>query len=73
MSRNEARRELSQKEVNRRYAKAGIIVNANDDVPLDEADACYKSAEEVVGAVVKAGLAEVEYKLWPLSSLKGLS
>jgi tRNA-splicing ligase RtcB len=73
MSRSEAKRELSQKEVNQRYAKAGIIVNSADDVPLDEADACYKSAQEVVDAVVKAGLAEVEYRLWPLSSLKGLS
>jgi len=73
MSRSEAKRELSQKEVNQRYAKAGIIVNSADDVPIDEADACYKSAQEVVDAVVKAGLAEVEYRLWPLSSLKGLS
>lgn len=72
MSRSEAKRELSQKEVNQRYAKAGIIVNSADDVPIDEADACYKSAQEVVDAVVKAGLAEVEYRLWPLSSLKGL-
>ena len=72
MSRSAARRELSQKEVNRRYAQAGIIVNAAADVPLDEADECYKSAQEVVDAVVKAGLAEIEYHLWPLASLKGL-
>jgi tRNA-splicing ligase RtcB len=72
MSRSAARRELSQKEVNRRYAQAGIIVNAAADIPLDEADEVYKSAQEVVDAVVKAGLAEIEYHLWPLASLKGL-
>jgi tRNA-splicing ligase RtcB len=72
MSRGEAKRELSQKEVNRRYAEAGIVVNAEADVPLDESDVCYKSAREVVAAVTDAGLAEVMYRLWPLASLKGL-
>ncbi len=72
MSRSAAKRELSQKEVNKRYAKAGIIVNAAADVPLDESDECYKPAQEVVDAVVRAGLAEIEYHLWPLASLKGL-
>ena len=64
--------ELSQKEVNRRYAEAGIVVNASADVPLDESDVCYKPAREVVAAVTSAGLAEVMYRLWPLASLKGL-
>ncbi|MEO8285540.1 MAG: RtcB family protein [Chloroflexota bacterium] len=72
MSRSQAKRKLSQQEVNKRYAKDGIIVNANADVPLDEADAAYKSAQEVVSAVTSAGLAEITYKLWPLASLKGL-
>ncbi len=72
MSRGEAKRELSQKEVNRRYAEAGIVVNASADVPLDESDVCYKPAREVVAAVTSAGLAEVVYRLWPLASLKGL-
>lgn len=72
MSRGAAKKELDQKEVNRRYARAGIIVNNAADVPLDEADEAYKSAQEVVNAVVRAGLAEIEYHLWPLASLKGL-
>jgi tRNA-splicing ligase RtcB len=72
MSRSQAKSKLSQQEVNKRYAKDGIIVNDNADVPLDEADACYKSAEEVVAAVTSAGLAEITYRLWPLASLKGL-
>src|SRR5207237_861418 len=72
MSRGSARRELSQKAVNAQYKEAGIIVNDNDDVPLDESDACYKSSKEVIEAVVRAGLARVEYSFWPLASLKGV-
>jgi len=72
MSRSQAKSKLSQQEVNKRYAKDGIIVNDNANVPLDEADAVYKSAEQVVSAVTSAGLAEITYRLWPLASLKGL-
>jgi tRNA-splicing ligase RtcB len=46
-------------------------VNDDGHVPIDESSRCYKPAEEVVSAVVGAGLATVEYKLWPLASLKG--
>jgi tRNA-splicing ligase RtcB len=72
MSRSQAKSKLSQQEVNKRYAKDGIIVNDNANVPLDEADAVYKSSAEVVEAVTSAGLAEITYRLWPLASLKGL-
>jgi tRNA-splicing ligase RtcB len=72
MSRSQAKSKLSQQEVNKRYAKDGIIVNDNANVPLDESDAAYKPAEEVVAAVTSAGLAEITYRLWPLASLKGL-
>jgi tRNA-splicing ligase RtcB len=41
-------------------------------VPLDEAAPAYKSSEEVIEAVTAAGLAEIEHKLWPLASLKGI-
>ena len=71
LSRTKARQNLDQKEVNRIYREAGVIVNADGNVPLDESDACYKSSEEVVEAVVRAGLARVEHRLWPLASLKG--
>jgi tRNA-splicing ligase RtcB len=71
MSRSAALRELSQQEIDRQYRAAGIPVNVEAPVPLDEAAPCYKSAKEVVEAVVGAGLARVEYTLWPLSSLKG--
>ena len=71
LSRGEARRSLSQQEMDADYAAAGILVNTDGHVPLDEAAPCYKSSEEVVKAVIDAGLAEIEHKLWPLSSLKG--
>jgi len=71
MSRGEATRSLNQREIDREYAEAGILVNANGRVPIDEAAPCYKPAEEVIQAVVGAGLASIEYRLWPLASLKG--
>lgn len=71
LSRGEANRSLSQRQINDEYAAAGILVNINGHVPLDEAAPAYKSSEEVVRAVVSAGLARIEHKLWPLASLKG--
>jgi tRNA-splicing ligase RtcB len=71
MSRGEATRSLNQRQIDDEYKEAGILVNADGRVPLDEAAPCYKSSEEVIEAVVGAGLATVEYKLWPLASLKG--
>jgi tRNA-splicing ligase RtcB len=71
MSRGEALRRLDQQKVNEQYRRDGIVVNLDGEVPLDESDHCYKSAEEVVSAVVAAGLARVEHRLWPLASIKG--
>jgi tRNA-splicing ligase RtcB len=70
LSRGEAMRTLSQRAMDDEYRAAGIVVNTNGRVPLDEAAPCYKPAEEVVRAVVEAGLAEIEHRLWPLASLK---
>jgi tRNA-splicing ligase RtcB len=72
LSRNKAKL-LNQAAVNADYKKAGIIVNNNDDVPLDESVEAYKDSQEVIDVIVDAGLATIEHKLWPLSSLKGLS
>src|ERR1051325_11106492 len=72
LSRSQAAKTLSQRKVDDEYAEAGILVNVNGHVPIDESSACYKSAEEVVKAVLDAGLAEIQYQLWPLSSLKGV-
>ena len=72
ISRGEATRTLSQRQMDDEYRAAGVVVNADGRVPLDEAAPCYKPSEEVVAAVVGAGLAEIEHRLWPLASLKGV-
>jgi tRNA-splicing ligase RtcB len=72
LSRSQASRTLSQRYIDDQYAAAGILVNLDGRVPLDEAAPAYKSSEEVLLAVTEAGLAEVEHKLWPLASLKGV-
>lgn len=72
LSRGQASRTLSQQHIDDEYAAAGILVNLDGRVPLDEAAPAYKSSEEVLQAVTEAGLAEVEHKLWPLASLKGV-
>ena len=71
MSRTAALRDLDRKTVEDDYRAAGIIVNDNGRVPIDEAGPAYKPTREVVDAVVGAGLATVEYELRPLASLKG--
>jgi tRNA-splicing ligase RtcB len=71
LSRGEAMRQLDQKKVNEQYRRDDILVNLDGEVPLDESSQCYKSADEVVSAVVAAGLARVEHRLWPLASIKG--
>lgn len=71
MSRGQAMRELDQRKVDEQYRRDGILVNLDGRVPLDESAQCYKSSEEVVAAVVAAGLARVEHQLWPLASIKG--
>ena len=71
LSRGEALRQLDQRKVDEQYRRDDILVNLDGKVPLDESSHCYKSAEEVVSAVVAAGLARVEHTLWPLASIKG--
>ncbi len=72
MSRGEALRKLDQKKVDEQYRRDGILVNEDGRVPLDESSACYKKSEDVVAAVVAAGLARVEYTLFPVASIKGV-
>jgi tRNA-splicing ligase RtcB len=71
LSRSAASKTLSQRQMDDEYREAGILVNTDGRVPLDEAGPAYKSSEEVTRAVIDAGLAEVQHKLWPLASLKG--
>ncbi|HEX6188028.1 MAG TPA: RtcB family protein [Pyrinomonadaceae bacterium] len=72
LSRSQAAKTLSQRAIDDEYAEAGILVNVDGHVPIDESSACYKSAEDVIKAVVDAELAEIQHKLWPLASLKGV-
>lgn len=71
LSRGEASRTLDQQKVDEQYRRAGILVNDDGRVPIDESAQCYKPAEQVIEAVTAAGLARVEHTLWPLASLKG--
>jgi tRNA-splicing ligase RtcB (3'-phosphate/5'-hydroxy nucleic acid ligase) len=71
MSRAEARRRLLQAKVDADYKQAGIVVNTDGHVPIDEAGAAYKSSREVIEAITRAGLAEIEHELSPLASIKG--
>jgi tRNA-splicing ligase RtcB len=64
-------RKLDQRAMNDLYLRDGIVVNLDGEVPLDESGPCYKDANEVVAAVVAAGLARIEHTLSPLASLKG--
>jgi len=72
LSRSQAAKTLSQRKIDDEYAEAGILVNVDGRVPIDESSRCYKSSEEVVKAVVDARLAEIQYQLWPVASLKGV-
>ncbi len=71
MSRSAAERTLDRRAIEDDYRRAGILVNTDGRVPIDEAGPAYKPAREVVDAVVGAGLVTVEYELRPLASLKG--
>jgi len=71
LSRKWATKHLNVRQIEKEYRTAGVLVNLDDRVPIDESAPCYKPAREVIDCVVNAGLAQVEYELLPLSSLKG--
>jgi len=62
---------LKQAVVDEEYRADGVVVNTDGRVPIDESKAAYKSAREVVEAVVRADLAVIEHELRPLASIKG--
>jgi len=72
-SRSAARREISPARARQRMQELGVLVNAGGKVPVDESPDCYKSSAEVIRALTDAGLAEVETRLSPLASIKGLT
>jgi tRNA-splicing ligase RtcB (3'-phosphate/5'-hydroxy nucleic acid ligase) len=71
MSRTAARKLLKQREVDADYQAAGVVVNLDGVVPIDESKEAYKPVREVVDAVTRAGLATIEHELRPLASIKG--
>lgn len=72
LSRASARKQLVQSDIDREYRDAGILVNVDGRVPLDEAGPAYKDSRTVVEAVTGAGLATIEHELWPIASVKAM-
>jgi tRNA-splicing ligase RtcB len=70
LSRSAARRELSQKDTDRRMAGKGILLNTRN-TPLDESGPCYKNLDDVLESVELAGLATVHQRLEPIACIKG--
>jgi len=72
MSRSQAKKRLSGKEVAARLLKAGIYVRAPNEAALaDEAPEVYKSSDEVVRVVHAAGLSQLVARLSPIGVIKG--
>lgn len=71
LARTWATKHLNARQIEKEYRVAGVLVNMDDHVPIDESAPCYKPARDVIDCIVNAGLARVEYELVPLSSLKG--
>jgi tRNA-splicing ligase RtcB (3'-phosphate/5'-hydroxy nucleic acid ligase) len=72
LSRSAAKKLYTQSDVNSQMKQLNVMVNAGGNVPIDESPGCYKPAKDVIGAVVKAGLARIAYTLSPIASLKGV-
>jgi len=72
MSRTQAKKRVSGKEVRETLAQRGIIVRAPSDMAIaDEAPGVYKSSAEVVRVVHQVGLSRMVARLEPLGVIKG--
>jgi tRNA-splicing ligase RtcB len=72
MSRSQAKKRLSGKEVAENLAKEGIIVRApHENAIADEAPDVYKPSEEVVRVVHDAGISRLVARLTPIGVIKG--
>lgn len=71
LSRGSALKSLDRPQIEEAYRRAGVVVNVDQRVPIDESGPCYKPTHEIIACVVDLGLATIEYELLPLSSLKG--
>lgn len=72
MSRSQAKKRLSGKEVTENLAREGIIVRApHENAIADEAPDVYKPSNEVVQVVHDAGISRLVARLSPLGVIKG--
>jgi tRNA-splicing ligase RtcB len=72
MSRSQAKKRLSGKEVCEKLAKEGIIVRApHENAIADEAPDVYKPSDEVVRVVHDAGISRLVARLSPIGVIKG--
>jgi tRNA-splicing ligase RtcB len=72
MSRTQAKKRLSGKEVIANLARRGILVKSpNENAIADEAPEVYKSSQEVVQVVHEVGLSLLVAQLEPLGVIKG--
>jgi len=72
MSRSQAKKKLSGKEITADLLKAGIIVRAHSENAIaDEAPEVYKPSNEVVNVVHEAGISRLVARLSPLGVIKG--
>ena len=72
MSRTQAKKSLSGKEITANLLKAGIIVRAHSENAIaDEAPEVYKSSDEVVNVVHEVGISRLVARLSPLGVIKG--
>ena len=72
MSRTQAKKKFSGKDVMAKLAREGILVKApNENAIADEAPDVYKSSQEVVRVVHEVGISLLVARLEPLGVIKG--
>ncbi len=72
MSRSQAKKRLSGKEIAAALLKEGIIVRApNENAIADEAPSVYKPSDEVVNVVHEIGISKLVARLSPIGVIKG--
>jgi len=72
MSRSQAKKQVSGREVAEQLLREGIVVRAaHDNAIADEAPSVYKPSDEVVRVVHDAGISRLVARLSPLGVIKG--
>ena len=72
MSRSQAKKQLSGKEITDHLLRDGIMVRApSDNALVDEAPEVYKSSDEVVKVVHDVGISRLVARLSPIGVIKG--